>query len=193
LANKLEELTDEVVIFEAISSPAGASQVGIDRLLTAPHAIGDLFWFSTMGNGTGRTVFNNKGNPVKQYEPFFSATFDFEDEAKVVESGVTPIIHYDALDRVVRTELPNGTESRVAFDVWKQEYSEPNDTVLESRWYQEKTLSVLTDRVGAGGLCPPEPERGKVWRGQARSAWDCEAGRVGPKSLQGKTLSGFPS
>jgi hypothetical protein len=43
--------------------------------------------------GTGRTVFNNKGNPVKQYEPFFSATSAYEDEASIVESGVTPIIH----------------------------------------------------------------------------------------------------
>ena len=62
--------------------------------------------------GTGRTVFNNKGNPVKQYEPFFSATSEFEDETAVVQAGVTPIIHYDALDRVVRTEFPDGTLSR---------------------------------------------------------------------------------
>ncbi|MFO0761899.1 MAG: hypothetical protein U0359_36000 [Byssovorax sp.] len=26
--------------------------------------------------GTGRTVVDNKGNPVKQYEPFFSDTFE---------------------------------------------------------------------------------------------------------------------
>lgn len=84
--------------------------------------------------GTGRTVFNNKGNPVKQYEPFFSATSDFENETAVVQTGVTPIIHYDALDRVVRTELPNGTESRVEFDAWQQIASDPNDTVLGTTW-----------------------------------------------------------
>ena len=28
--------------------------------------------------GSGRTVFNNKGKPVRQYEPFFSATHRFE-------------------------------------------------------------------------------------------------------------------
>ena len=30
--------------------------------------------------GNGRTILNNKGNPVKQYEPFFSTTFEYENE-----------------------------------------------------------------------------------------------------------------
>jgi hypothetical protein len=75
--------------------------------------------------GTGRTVFNNKGNPVKQYEPFFSATSDFEDEDSIVATGVTPVVHYDPLDRVIRTELPDGSESRVEFDPWRQVSFDP--------------------------------------------------------------------
>jgi flagellar basal body rod protein FlgG len=35
--------------------------------------------------GTGRTVLNNKGNPIKQYEPFFSATSAYEDEEDLVQ------------------------------------------------------------------------------------------------------------
>ncbi len=89
--------------------------------------------------GNGRTVFNNKGNPVKQYEPFFSASSDYEDEAELVERGVTPIIHYDPLGRVIRTDLPNGTFSKVVFDAWRQQNWDPNDTVLESAWYKERT------------------------------------------------------
>jgi len=103
--------------------------------------------------GTGRTVFNNKGNPVKQYEPFFSATFDFENETAVVQTGVTPIIHYDALDRVVRTELPNGTESRVEFDPWQQISSDPNDTVLGTTWYSDRHSPDPT------GPTPSDPEQ----------------------------------
>src|SRR5215207_7484099 len=38
--------------------------------------------------------------------------------AKDPGMGVTPIIHYDPLDRVIRTELPDGSESRVEFDAW---------------------------------------------------------------------------
>jgi RHS repeat-associated protein len=107
--------------------------------------------------GTGRTVFNNKGNPVKKYEPFFSATFEFEDEPTVVQAGVTPIIHYDALDRVVRTELPNQTESRVAFDVWTQTTSDPNDTVIGTDWWSQRGSPQPTDAE------PSNPETRAAW------------------------------
>ena len=59
--------------------------------------------------GTGRTVLNNKGNPVKQYEPYFSATHAFEDEDDIVAWGVTPVIHYDAVGRAIRVDFPDGT------------------------------------------------------------------------------------
>ncbi len=49
--------------------------------------------------------------------------------------GVTPILRYDPLGRLIRTDLPNGTFSRVVFDAWKQTSHDPNDTVLESAWY----------------------------------------------------------
>jgi RHS repeat-associated protein len=77
---------------------------------------------------------SRKGNPVKQYEPFFSATGDFEDEDAIVATGVTPIIHYDPLDRVIRTELPDGSESRVEFDAWVQRTFDPNDAVVGTLW-----------------------------------------------------------
>ncbi|MEO5726951.1 MAG: RHS repeat-associated core domain-containing protein [Byssovorax sp.] len=88
--------------------------------------------------GTGRTVFDNKGNPVKQYEPFFSSTPAYEDETELVAWGVTPVLRYDALGRLIRTDLPNGTFSKVVFDAWKQTTYDPNDTVAESLWYQAR-------------------------------------------------------
>ncbi|WP_437996746.1 SpvB/TcaC N-terminal domain-containing protein [Sorangium sp. So ce185] len=95
--------------------------------------------------GTGRTVLDNKGNPVKQYEPFFSATHEYEDEAELVEWGVTPILRYDPLGRLIRTDLPNGTFSRVVFDAWKQTSHDPNDTVLESTWYAARQALAAGD------------------------------------------------
>ena len=89
--------------------------------------------------GTGRIIYNNKGKPVKQYEPFFSSTFEYETEQDLVEWGVTPIIHYDPLGRTIRTDLPNGTFSKVEFDTWQQITWDENDTVLDSEWYQEKS------------------------------------------------------
>jgi RHS repeat-associated protein len=84
--------------------------------------------------GSGRTVFNNKGKPVKQYEPFFSQTAEWETEPQIVERGVTPVLLYDPLGRLTRTDFPDGTFSTVAFEAWQQETSDQNDNLLESGW-----------------------------------------------------------
>ncbi|NER83999.1 MAG: hypothetical protein F6K42_31540 [Leptolyngbya sp. SIO1D8] len=78
--------------------------------------------------GTGWTIFNNKGKPVKQYEPFFSATHQFELARQV---GVSPTLLYDPIQRVVATLAPNHTYSKVVFDAWQQATWDGNDTVLQ--------------------------------------------------------------
>ena len=83
----------------------------------------------------GLTVLNNKGKPVKQYEPAFSSSFGCE---LPQANGVTPIIYYDAAGRVVRTEMPDGTLSKVEVSPWHVKTFDANDTVLESRWYRER-------------------------------------------------------
>lgn len=77
--------------------------------------------------GSGWTVFNNKGKPVRQFEPFFSATHAFEFDLRV---GVSPILFYDPLQRVVGTLHPNHTWQKVVFDPWRQESWDVNDTLL---------------------------------------------------------------
>ncbi len=89
--------------------------------------------------GNGRTVLNNKGLPVKQYEPYFSSTWDYEDEDDLVASGVTPLLSYDPLGRLIQTEFPDGTLSRVEFDVWAQTTFDANDLVEQSLWYTSRT------------------------------------------------------
>jgi RHS repeat-associated protein len=78
--------------------------------------------------GSGWTIFNNKGKPVRQYEPFFSETQQFE-FAKIV--GVSPILIYDPAERVIATLHPNHTFEKVVFDPWRQQTWDVNDTVLE--------------------------------------------------------------
>jgi RHS repeat-associated protein len=80
--------------------------------------------------GNGRTVYNNKGKPVKQYEPFFSSTHLYEAEPEMVMAGVTPILFYDPAERVVATLRPNHTFEKVVFDPWQQTTWDVNDTVL---------------------------------------------------------------
>jgi RHS repeat-associated protein len=85
--------------------------------------------------GTGRTVFDNKGNPVKKYEPYFSPTSAYEDEPSILTQGVTLILRYDPLSRLVRTDFPNGIFETVEFDPWSEVHADANDNVLESAWY----------------------------------------------------------
>ena len=76
---------------------------------------------------SGWTIFNNKGNPVRQYEPFFSADHAFEFGVTV---GVSPTLFYDPVGRIIATLHPNHTWEKVIFDPWRQSSYDVNDTVL---------------------------------------------------------------
>jgi len=77
--------------------------------------------------GSGWMVFNNKGKPVRKYEPFFTDTHLFEFAPKI---GVSPVLFYDPVERVVATLHPDHTWEKVLFDPWRQETWDVNDTVL---------------------------------------------------------------
>ena len=77
--------------------------------------------------GSGWRVFDNKGNPVRRYEPFFSATHLFEDARAV---GVSPVLCYDPLGRVVASVHPDGSYEKTVVDGWAQTSWDRNDTVL---------------------------------------------------------------
>jgi RHS repeat-associated protein len=77
--------------------------------------------------GNGWTIFNNKGKPFKQFEPFFDDFHAFRFNHQV---GVTSTLFYDPIERVVATLHPNHTWEKVVFDPWRQETWDVNDTVL---------------------------------------------------------------
>lgn len=85
--------------------------------------------------GSGRVVRDNKDLPVEKYEPYFSATSDYENADALVKQGVTAVLRYDPLGRVIRMDQPDGTFSRVEFDPWQHVDHDAGDTVLESTWY----------------------------------------------------------
>jgi RHS repeat-associated protein len=115
---------------ESYSYSDGSGREVMKKVQAEPDASGRPRWV-----GTGRTVFDDKGNPVKKYEPYFSATPAYEDEPSIVMQGVTPILRYDPLGRCVRTDLPEGTFETVEFDAWSETRADANDDVLESAWY----------------------------------------------------------
>jgi len=103
--------------------------------------------------GTGRTIYDNKGNPIKKYEPFFSDRHTYEEEDNLVNWGITSILHYDPLKRLIRTDNPNGTFSKVEFTAWQQSTWDENDTILYSQWFRE----LLPDYDPINPVLPPDP------------------------------------
>lgn len=77
--------------------------------------------------GSGWTVFNNKGKPVRQSEPFFTDSHCFEFDVRI---GVSSVLFYDPVGRVVASLHPNHTWEKVVFDPWRQQTWDVNDTVL---------------------------------------------------------------
>ncbi|WP_205513240.1 SpvB/TcaC N-terminal domain-containing protein [Longitalea arenae] len=143
----------QVVLRKTQAEPGPALQVNADGTVTpVPDTFPNLRW-----TGNGRTILNNKGNAVKEYEPYFSIAPSFDDEKDMVQLGVTPVKHYDPLGRVVRTDLPNKTFTSITFTAWQQTDFDPNDTVRNSVWY----LS-----LGSPNPLDPEPANPAV-----RAAW----------------------
>ncbi|MFG2104616.1 SpvB/TcaC N-terminal domain-containing protein [Micromonospora echinaurantiaca] len=130
--------------------PGPALEVGDDGVAVEVDA--DPRWL-----GTGRTVVNNKGNPVKRYQPYFSTTHEYEDAAALRELGATAVRYYDPLGRAVLTRFPNGTLSRVESTAWAHRLYDANDTVLDSQWYAERGSPSVTDPE------PSDPDTRAAW------------------------------
>lgn len=151
----------EVVMKKVQAEPGIASQVMVNgdtsitiiQTDTSTANPKQLRWI-----GNGRTVKNNKGNPVKQYEPYFSVNHHYEDYKELVETGVTPLLYYDAAGRLIKTAMPDGSFSKVEFDSWKQTLYDANDTVLESSWYINRTNRLIDAQLLAEGK-DPEKEK----------------------------------
>ena len=78
---------------------------------------------------TGWKIFDNKGNAVREYEPFYTPSHSFEFDVRI---GVSPTHFYDPVNRLVSTLFADQTWSKFIFDPWSQEEWDGSDTVLQS-------------------------------------------------------------
>ena len=101
--------------------------------------------------GSGWTIFNNKGKPVKQYEPFFDDTHAFRFGQQV---GVSATLFYDPIERVVATLHPNHTWDKVVFDPWHQDTWDVNDTVLIADPTTDPDVGEYFQRLAASDYLP---------------------------------------
>lgn len=132
-------------------APGPALQVQPDG--SAVSVIADPRW-----RASGRVVLDNKGSPIRSYDPYFSDTSDYEDADSVRSIGVSAVNYYDSAGRLIRTEFPEGTLSRTEYLPWSQRAFDANDTVLDSRWYIERgSPDPLTEPE------PVDPQRRAAW------------------------------
>jgi RHS repeat-associated protein len=115
----------QVIMVKAQAEPGLAKRRNADGSIEEADTGTAVRWI-----GNGRTIRNNKGNPVKQFEPYFSITPDYEDDPALVEVGVTPILFYDAAGRNDCKLHPNHSYEKVVFNPWQQAGWDVNDTVF---------------------------------------------------------------
>ncbi|WP_328418428.1 hypothetical protein OG470_32485 [Micromonospora sp. NBC_00389] len=110
---------------------------------------GPLRWIAS-----GKMILNNKGKPVKQYEPYFSPPEVGHRFEEPQESGVTPVLFYDAVGRQMRTDSPDGAYTRAEFSPWHVAEYDANDTVLEpgNAWYARMSASAVAAERRAAQL-----------------------------------------
>lgn len=104
--------------------------------------------------GKGRTVVNNKGKAVFQYEPYFSVTPAYEDIKELVEIGVSAKLYYDPIGRMIKTVMPDKSFNLAQFDSWHEKAFDRNDTVSDSQWYQDRLGHLIDAELTALGKDP---------------------------------------
>jgi RHS repeat-associated protein len=119
-------------------------------------------------------VFNNKGLPVRQYEPFFTATPEFEFARA---EGVSAVLFYDPPGRVVATLNPDASYAKTTFDSWHQDVWDAADTVLldprkdpDVRGYAGRYLAVLAAQPGGWATWYARRIDGELGRAALRGA-----------------------
>ncbi|HEX6372786.1 MAG TPA: SpvB/TcaC N-terminal domain-containing protein [Longimicrobium sp.] len=93
---------------------------------------------------TGRTVYNNQGQPAEEYLPYYSDTARWEPQAEVDAEGLVPPptrLRYDALLRPVRVETPQGCYAKTDYASWQVTAYDENDTIRDSHYYLTHTAS----------------------------------------------------
>ena len=91
---------------------------------------------------TGWQLYDNKGEVIEKYEPFFSRGWDFQRESDA-RRGRRARLSYDAVGRLVRTIAPDGSETRIVQGT-PADLADPSDfdpTPWELHHYDENDLA----------------------------------------------------
>ena len=121
-----------------VRGPGGALLLQADGTPALAHT--DSRWLVS-----GHTATNRKGLPVRGYEPFYSATAAYEPEEILATFGVAEEVRYDALDRPIRVDMPDGTLRTTGYTAWSTVEADENDTVDASAYRAQRAMLPATD------------------------------------------------
>ncbi len=76
---------------------------------------------------SGWLVYNNKGLTVQEFEPFYTDSHHYE---RNVKEGVSPVLCYDPLGRLIALIHPDRTWEKIVYTPWFMEDWDANDTAL---------------------------------------------------------------
>lgn len=80
---------------------------------------------------SGRTVYDNKGNPVRAYLPTITDTFSYDAAPGLLFDATS----YDALGREIATLSAKGFTTKTEYAAWSESFFDADDTVKTSPYY----------------------------------------------------------
>ncbi len=101
---------------------------------------------------SGWTLHDNKGNPVRRYEPLYQAGHGFRFG---VQAGSGHTLFYDPLGRVVATLHADHSYEKVVFDAWHIANWDTNDTVLSDPRADVDVAAFFAHADGTSRLAEP--------------------------------------
>jgi RHS repeat-associated protein len=107
---------------------------------------------------SGWQIYDNKGNVIEKYEPFFSVGWDFQAAADA-RKGQRALLRYDALGRPTRTVVPDGAEQRIVYGI-PPDVTDPGTfhaSPWESYTYDENDLAPVSKGPGGAALTARAP------------------------------------
>jgi RHS repeat-associated protein len=116
-----------VVMTKAQAAPGSCRRIGPDGALeevdTATLDPPAPRWIAN-----GRTLRNNKGQPVRTHEPYFTDHPGYDDDPRLVETGPSRLDFYDAAGRAVGALAADGRWSKLRIGPWLTEHWDAGDT-----------------------------------------------------------------
>ncbi|MEE9356702.1 MAG: SpvB/TcaC N-terminal domain-containing protein [Methylococcaceae bacterium] len=105
-------------------------EIAVDYLDGFGRSLQSRSRVKTQWRATGQTIYDNKQQVVRQYEPFFSPTHDFE----LSTHGEVTHFRYDPLERLIQTDFSDGTLAKTEHTAWQTEQYDQNDAVIGSAY-----------------------------------------------------------